>query len=58
MAKTGKQSPSFTNVPTTKYRSQGQEAIDLYRSTGQELMPWQEKQVKAIMRSNPSGIWH
>lgn len=58
MAKTGKQSPSFTNVPTTKYRTRGQEAIDLYRSTGQELLPWQGKQVKAIMRSGSGGIWH
>ena len=54
--KKGSQNPSFTNVEKIK-KTKGQEAINLYHSTGQELLPWQKKQIKAIMAVNPDGLW-
>ena len=51
----GSQNPSFTNVEYTETR--GQEAIDLYKSTTQQLLEWQEIQIKAIMAVNPDGLW-
>lgn len=55
--RTGSQDPSFTNVEYKKLKTKGQEAIDLYKSTTQELLKWQEKQIKAIMAVNPDGLW-
>lgn len=51
----GEQRPSFTNVEYTETR--GQEAIDLYKSTTQALLEWQELQIKGIMATNPDGLW-
>lgn len=53
--KVGSQDPSFTNVEYTE--TKGQEAIDLYKSTTQALLEWQEKQIKNIMAVNPDGLW-
>lgn len=53
--KIGSQDPSFTNVEYTE--TKGQEAIDLYKSTTQALLEWQEKQIKNIMAVNPDGLW-
>ncbi|MBR4406070.1 MAG: hypothetical protein IKT30_06820 [Bacteroidaceae bacterium] len=51
----GEKLPSFTNV---KYSETiGQEAIDLYKSTTQSLLEWQEIQINAIMAVNPDGLW-
>lgn len=51
----GNQNPSYTNVEYTE--SRGQEAIDLYKSTTQALLEWQEIQIRAIMATNPDGLW-
>lgn len=48
MQRIGNSDPSFTNVSKIN-NSKGQEAIELYASTGQKLMEWQEKQVLALM---------
>lgn len=53
----GSQLPSFTNVEYKDLTTKGQEAIDLYKATTQELMEWQELQIKAIMAVNPDGLW-
>ena len=50
MARIGNQDPSYTNV--TYFDTKGQEAIDLYSMTTQELMEWQQAQIKAIMAVN------
>lgn len=52
--KEGSIKPSFTNVEykTTK----GQDAIDLYKSTTQALMEWQEEQIKGIMALD-GDVW-
>lgn len=54
MGKCGSIDPSFSNVEYTD--TKGQEAIDLYKSTTQKLMPWQEKQINAIMAVE-DGLW-
>lgn len=51
----GSKNPSFTNV--TYADTKGQEAIDLYKSTTQSLLEWQEIQINAIMAINPDGLW-
>ena len=51
----GSQIPSFTNVKYTD--TKGQEAIDLYKSTTQALLEWQEIQINSIMATNPDGLW-
>lgn len=51
----GNQNPSYTNVEYTETR--GQEAIDLYKSTTQALLEWQEIQIRAIMATNQDGLW-
>ena len=53
----GEQRPSFTNVEFDNLVTKGQEAIDLYKSTTQALLEWQELQIKAIMAVNPDGLW-
>lgn len=55
MARIGNQDPSYTNV--TYFDTKGQEAIDLYSMTTQELMEWQQAQIKAIMAVNDDGLW-
>ena len=49
------QNPSFTNVEYTNTR--GNTAVKQYRSTGQQLMPWQQRQIKAIEATNKDGLW-
>lgn len=53
----GNKFPSYTNVVFDNLNTKGQEAIDLYKSTTQQLMEWQELQIKAIMAVNPDGLW-
>lgn len=50
------QNPSFTNV-TKKKKTRGNDAIDLYKGTGQALMPWQQIQIKNIESVNSDGLW-
>lgn len=56
MNRTGNQEPSFTNCEVPK-NSLGAEAVELYKSTGQALMPWQEKQVTVMLERNEDGLW-
>ena len=49
------QNPSFTNVDYKD--SRGNVAIKCYRSTGQQLMTWQQRQIKAIEATNRDGLW-
>lgn len=52
------QNPSFTNVVLTKStKTLGTKAIKLYASTGQELMVWQQRQIRAIMALDSKGQW-
>lgn len=56
MGRVGEKTPSFTNVtfePTPK----GEGAIQLYKSTGQALLEWQEMQINAIMTTNEDDLW-
>ena len=54
VARMGRMNPTFTNVTFTKTR--GTEAIKLYKTTGQKLLPWQELQIKGIMATE-RGLW-
>lgn len=49
------QNPSFTNVQYKKTR--GDIAVRLYKSTGQKLLTWQQRQIKAIEATNSKGLW-
>lgn len=52
------QNPSFTNVKLTKKsKTLGADAIKLYASTGQDLMVWQQLQIKSIMIVNAKKQW-
>ena len=52
------QNPSFTNVVLTKStKSLGAKAVKLYASTGQDLMTWQQRQIRAIMALDSKGQW-
>ena len=52
------QNPSFTNVVLTKStKSLGAKAVKLYASTGQDLMTWQQRQIRAIMAVDSKGQW-
>ena len=52
------QNPSFTNVLLTKStKSLGAKAVKLYASTGQELMTWQQRQIRAILTIDSKGQW-
>lgn len=55
MERLGRETPTFTNVEYKK--TKGNEAIKLYKATGQALMKWQERQIKAIMAVQPDGLW-
>jgi len=59
MKKEGSQEPSFTNVEYKKkpFKTIGKEAIELYKSTTQKLLKWQEIQINCIMATNPDGLW-
>lgn len=49
------QNPSFTNCDYDKTR--GNVAVKQYRATGQQLMTWQQRQIKAIEAVNKDGLW-
>lgn len=51
------QNPSFTNVVYDPKKTRGNNAIKLYRQTGQTLYTWQQRQIKAIEAVNSSGLW-
>ena len=52
------QNPSFTNVVLTKStKTLGAKAVKLYASTGQDLMTWQQRQIKGIMSIDSKGQW-
>ena len=52
------QNPSFTNVNLTKStKTLGTKAVKLYSSTGQALLVWQQRQIKAIMSVTSTGEW-
>ena len=55
MGRIGNATPSYSNVNFTK--TKGQEAIDLYKSTTQTLMEWQELQINGIMAVDETGLW-
>lgn len=50
------QNPSFTNIKASK-KSRGLIAIAQYKSTGQNLYTWQQRQIKHIEILNPDGLW-
>lgn len=54
MERVGRQTPTFTNVEYNE--TLGQESIDLYATTNQVLMEWQQIQIKAIM-ATADGLW-
>ena len=49
------QNPSFTNVDYKETR--GNSAIKYYKSTGQQLLTWQQRQIKAIEATDKNGLW-
>lgn len=52
------QNPSFTNVTLTRgTRTHGTKAVQAYHMTGQTLLIWQQRQVRAIMSLNAKGEW-
>ena len=52
------QNPSYTNVVLTKKtKSFGAKAVRLYSLTGQSLMTWQQRQIRAIMAIDNKGQW-
>lgn len=52
------QNPSFTNVVLTrKTKSLGAKAVNLYASTGQSLMTWQQRQIRAMLSIDEKGQW-
>lgn len=50
-----RQTPTYTNVKRVG-KTKGADAAELYKSTGQTLMEWQEKQVEAIMQTT-GDLW-
>ena len=56
MGRIGNQSPTFTNVQNV-INTKGEEAIKLYRESGQTLFDWQCDQIKGIMSVNRDGLW-
>lgn len=53
----GIQRPRFMTVPATGLSSAGQEAVDLARSAGLKLDPWQQFILDQGMRENAAGDW-
>lgn len=48
--------------PTTRFcepyeKTKGQEALDLYRKTGREPLPWQELIINDMLAVNEEGLW-
>lgn len=54
MERVGRKTPTFTNVDYSE--TIGNNAIDLYKTTGQALYEWQEIQIKAI-EAVDDGLW-
>ena len=54
MERLGRETPTFTNVNFQE--TKGEEAINLYKATGQELVRWQEIQINSIMAVE-DGLW-
>lgn len=52
----GRQTPTLSHILPYK-ETMGQGAIDLYRATGREAMPWQELMVFDMMAINDEGQW-
>ena len=50
------QNPSFTNVKQSK-KTRGTQAVKEYKSSGQQLYVWQQRQIRAIETLNPDGTW-
>lgn len=57
MGRIGEKTPTFTNVTTFDPTPKGDGAIQLYKSTGQALLEWQEMQINAIMTTNEEDLW-
>lgn len=53
---TGSQTPT-TAVTLPYERSFGDQAVDLYNSTGRTALPWQEKQITDILAINDDGLY-
>ena len=51
------QNPSFTNVEYDPKKTRGNDAVKLYKSTGQQLFTWQQRQIKAIEATTTGGLW-
>lgn len=56
MKKHGNQTPTKSVILEYK-KSLGEEAIALYKKTGREPYPWQEKLVKDLFAVNEEGLW-
>lgn len=54
MERLGRETPTFTNVEYID--TKGEEAIKLYKATGQQLVKWQEIQINAIMATD-GDLW-
>ena len=52
----GRQTPT-QSVVLPYSESYGQEAIDLYNSTGRIAQEWQELQIYDILAVNEDGLW-
>lgn len=58
MARTKKGSQKPTqSVTLSKKNSKGQEAVDLYNSTGRTAQKWQELLLTIILATNKKGLW-
>lgn len=56
--KVDNQNPSFTNVTlNNKTKTLGTKAVKIYAGTGQTLMIWQQRQIKAIMEVDSKNQW-
>ena len=51
------QNPSFTNVSYDPKKTRGAQTVKLYKSTGQQLFTWQQRQIKAIEATTTGGLW-
>ena len=52
----GRQTPT-QSVVLPYLKTKGQEAIDLYNSTGRTAQPWQELLLADILAYNEEGLW-
>lgn len=53
----GSQSPRFELAPEAKYYDAGDEAVELYESTGNTLMPWQRRVLRGALAERADGTW-